>query len=148
MSNNTVKKGKNYTAYESGQRNNWPAHTVELPGLGEIPGKLFLKDIVGFTGCEISVNSMAPGTGMPIFHQHQQNEEIYIFIQGKGQLQVDGEVIEVKEGSIVRISPEGERIWRNNSDEPLLYIIIQVRENSLEQYGLGDSSVPEKAVNW
>jgi mannose-6-phosphate isomerase-like protein (cupin superfamily) len=143
-----ARTGINFTAYESGACKNWPAHKVELPGLGEIPGKLFLKEMVGFTGCEISINSMAPGAGMPIYHQHQQNEEVYIFIQGKGQVQVDGEVIDVQEGSIVRIAPNGERIWRNNSNEPLLYIIIQVRENSLIQYGLGDATVPEKSVSW
>ena len=148
MSNCKIKTGTNFTAYESGPRKDWPAHTVELPGLGEIPGKLFLKDMVGFTGCEISINSMAPGAGMPIYHQHKQNEEVYIFIQGKGQVQVDGEVIDVQEGTIVRIAPNGERIWRNNSNEPLLYIIIQVKENSLIQYGLGDATVPEKAVTW
>lgn len=146
MSECKIKKGSNFTACESGARNEWPEYTVELPGLGEIPGKLFLKDVLGFTGCEISVNSMAPGAGMPIYHQHQQNEEVYIFIQGKGQVQVDDEVIEVKEGTIVRIAPNGERTWRNNSNEPLLYIIIQARENSLTQYGLGDAIVPEKEV--
>ena len=143
-----ARKGINFTAYESGACKDWPAYTVELPGLGAIPGKLFLKDLLGFTGCEISINSMAPGAGMPIYHQHQQNEEVYIFIQGKGQVQVDGEVIDVQEGSIVRIAPNGERIWRNHSNVPLLYIIIQVRENSLTQYGLGDATVPEKAVAW
>lgn len=91
---------------------------------------------------------MAPGTGMPIYHRHQQNEEVYIFIQGKGQLQVDGEVIDAQEGSIVRISPNGERTWRNISDEPLLYIIIQMRENSLNQYGLDDATVSATEVNW
>jgi mannose-6-phosphate isomerase-like protein (cupin superfamily) len=144
----TAQKGTNFTAYESGLRKDWPDHTVELPGLGEIPGKHFLKAMLGFTGCEISINSMAPGAGMPIYHQHQQNEEVYIFIQGKGQLQVDGEVIAVQEGTIVRIAPNGERSWRNNSNEPLLYIIVQVRENSLNQYGLGDAKVPDKAVVW
>jgi mannose-6-phosphate isomerase-like protein (cupin superfamily) len=148
MSNYKIKKGSNFTAYESGALKEWPEHTVELPGLGEIPGKLFLKDAIGFTACEISLNSMAPGAGMPIYHQHQQNEEVYIFIKGKGQVQVDEEVIEVQEGSIVRIAPNGERTWRNNSNEPLLYIIIQAHDNSLTQYGLGDAIVPEKEVNW
>lgn len=147
MSNHNVKKGTNFTVYESGSRKNWPEHTVELPGL-DIPGKQFLKDMTDFTGCEISINSMAPGADMPIYHQHQQNEEAYIFIQGKGQIQVDGEVIDVQEGTVVRIAPNGERSWRNNSTEPLLYIIIQARENSLNQFGLGDALVPEKTVSW
>ena len=148
MSDCKIKKGSNFTAYESGFLKEWPEHSVEIPGLGEIPGKLFLKDALGFTGCEISLNSMAPGANMPIYHQHQQNEEVYIFIQGKGQIQIDGEVIDVEEGTIVRIAPNGERTWRNNSNEPLFYIIIQARENSLTQYGLGDAISPEKEVNW
>jgi mannose-6-phosphate isomerase-like protein (cupin superfamily) len=142
-----LKKGTNFTAYETGAKKDWPAHTVELPGL-TIPGKHFLKEMLGLTGCEISINSMAPGADMPIYHHHHQNEEVYIFIQGKGQVQVDAAVIDVQEGTIVRIAPNGERTWRNNSNEQLLYIIIQVKESSLLQYGLGDASVPEKATVW
>lgn len=147
MSNQKPRNGKNFTAYESGARKEWPDHVVQLPGL-EIPGKHFLKDKLGLTACEISVNSLKPGTDMPFYHTHQQNEEVYIFIQGKGQMQVDGEVIEVQEGTIVRIAPNGVRTWRNNSKEPLFYIVAQMKENSLIQYGLGDGVVQEKAVSW
>lgn len=147
MLNHKSRNGKNFTTYESGARKEWPDHVVQLPGL-DLPGKQFLKDKLNLTGCEISINSLKPGTGMPFYHTHQQNEEVYIFIQGKGQMQVDGEVIEVQEGTIVRIAPNGLRTWRNNSKEPLLYIIVQMRENSLNQYGLGDGVVPEKAVSW
>jgi uncharacterized cupin superfamily protein len=142
-----VIKGVNYTAFETGATSEWPEHSVELPGI-VIQGKKFLKESLGLTSCEVSINSLAPGAGMPIYHSHNQNEEIYIFIQGKGQLQVDGEVINVQEGTMVRISPDGERIWRNNSNQRLLYIIIQAKENSLVQYGLGDATIPEKTESW
>jgi len=143
-----IKSGTNFTVYESGTRKEWPDHSLEIPGLGEIHGKHFLKDMAGFTGCEISINSLPPGAGMPFHHAHEENEEVYIFIQGKGQMQIDGEILEVQEGSIVRIAPNGLRTWRNNSNEPLLYIVAQMRENSLRQYGFGDGIVPEKAVSW
>lgn len=143
-----TKKGRNFTAYEGGARKDWPNHAIELPGLGTVNGKHFLKDIADFTGCEISINSLPPGAGMPFYHQHQQNEEIYIFIEGKGQLQIDGEILDVQEGSIVRIAPNGQRTWRNNSNEPLLYIVIQMKENSLEQYGIGDGLVSTQEVAW
>ena len=145
---NQARKGNNFTAYNCGARKDWPEHTVEIPGLGTIPGKHFLKDILGLTSCEISINSMAPGAGMPIYHRHKDNEEIYIFIQGKGQVQIDGEAVDIQEGSIVRIAPGGERSWRNNSKETLQYIIVQARQDSLRQYGLNDATVPEKAVTW
>ena len=148
MSNAKTRKGNNFTSYEGGVRKDWPNHSIELPGLGKVSGKHFLKDILGFTGCEISINSLPPGAGMPFYHQHKDNEEVYIFIQGKGQMQVDDEVINVQEGSIVRIAPNGQRTWRNNSNEPLLYIVIKMKENSLRQYGLGDGIVAEKAVAW
>lgn len=143
-----IRNGTHFTAYESGARSEWPDHSLEIPGLGEIRGKHFLKDKVGLTGCEISINSLPPGVSMPFHHTHQQNEEVYVFIQGKGQMQVDGDIIDVQEGSIVRISPNGLRTWRNNSDEPLLYIVAQMRENSLNQYGIGDGVVPDQAVTW
>lgn len=144
---NKAKTGLNYAMIDTGPCDQWPDYTVELPGL-EIPGKLFVKDLLGLTGCEISINSMSPGAGMPVYHNHKQNEEVYIFIQGKGQIQIDGDILDVQEGSIVRIATEGERIWRNNSDNVLIYIIIQVKENSLIQHSINDADIPEKAASW
>ncbi len=91
---------------------------------------------------------MTPGAGMPFYHKHTLNEEAYIFLKGKGQMQVDGEIIDVSEGSIVRIAPNGERTWRNNSNEPLIFIVIQMQENSLTQHTLDDGVVIEKEVSW
>ncbi|MBR9868277.1 MAG: cupin domain-containing protein [Oceanospirillales bacterium] len=144
---NKAKTGLNYAMIDTGPCDQWPDYTVELPGL-EIPGKLFVKDLLGLTGSEISINSMSPGAGMPVYHNHKQNEEVYIFIQGKGQIQIDGDILDVQEGSIVRIATEGERIWRNNSDNVLVYIIIQVKENSLVQHGINDADIPEKSASW
>lgn len=148
MQNCTTKQGTHFAAHHSGTRSQWPDHSLEIPGLGEIRGKQFLKDKLQFTGCEISVNSLPPGAAMPIYHQHQQNEEVYIFIQGQGQMQIDGEIVDVNEGSVVRIAPSGVRTWRNNGKEPLLYIIIQMQENSLQQYGIGDGIILDQPVTW
>ncbi|PPD22714.1 MAG: cupin [Methylomonas sp.] len=148
MQNGNLKQGTHYAAYDSGAPLEWMDHTLEIQGLGEIRGKQFLKDILQFTGCEISVNSLPSGASMPVYHQHQENEEIYIFIQGQGQMQIDEEIIDVKEGSVIRIAPNGVRTWRNNGNQPLLYIIVQMRENSLRQYSIGDGIVLDKAVTW
>jgi len=143
-----AKTGEHYSAYDGGALQQWANHAVELPGLGEVRGKHFLKDLLGLTGCEISINSLPAGAGMPFHHQHKENEEVYIFIQGQGQMQIDGEVVAVRDGSIVRIAPKGLRTWRNIAEEPLVYVVIQMRANSLRQFGLGDGVIPEKAVVW
>ena len=48
-----------------------------------IPGKLFLGEALGLTSMEVSINKDAPGTGVPFFDRHKDNEETYIFIGGK-----------------------------------------------------------------
>ena len=123
-----AKRGANYTLMDCGRLQDWIGNSVEIPGLGKVQGKLFLKDLLGFTSCEMSINAMPAGQGMPFHHKHAENEEGYIFISGRGQVQVDGETMDVDEGAILRIAPGGVRTWRNNASVPLIYIVIQMRD--------------------
>lgn len=147
MSNET-KRGTNYSHYNGGSLAEWAEHKMNHPRRGEIKGKHFLKDHLDFTGCEISINSLPVGGAMPFSHQHKENEEVYIFIKGKGQMQVDHEVIDVCEGSIVRIAPNGLRTWRNTGDEPMVSICVQVRENSLRQHTFEDGIPNMDPIKW
>ncbi len=145
---NSAKTGTNFTQFESGSLKSWIENSVEIPGLGKVPGKLFLKEQMGLTSAEISINALPAGEGMPFHHTHKQNEEIYIFLNGTGQVQIDDEVLEVKEGTILKIAPNGVRTWRNNGSEMLVYLVLQMKDNSLVQWGLEDADVPEKEVAW
>jgi len=141
-------RGSNYSHYNGGSLKEWSDYKMVHPRAGKVRGKHFLKDHLDFTGCEISINSLAPGVAVPFSHQHKENEEVYVFIQGKGQMQIDHEIIDVCEGSIVRIAPEGLRTWRNNSTEPLVYIVIQVKENSLRQHTFEDGIPNTDPISW
>lgn len=77
-----------------------------------------------------------------------KKEEIYIFLRGAGKMYVDGDVSPVGEGSIVRIAPGGERCWRNTGQEPLVSIVVQVREGSLRQHTFDDGIRSERLVAW
>jgi mannose-6-phosphate isomerase-like protein (cupin superfamily) len=87
---------------------------------------------------EMSLNVLPPGKGIPILHKHERNDEVYVVLQGRGQFLVDGEVIDVSEGSVLRIAPNGVRAWRNNSDAPMYFLCIQYR---------ADSSIEGKALD-
>ena len=141
-------KTKTFGVFETGSLADWVNHSVELPGLGKIPGKLFLKEHLGLTGCEISVNALPPGEVWPLNHTHKENEEIYFFIHGSGQVQVDGETFAVREGSVVRVDPAAARVWRNNSPQMLVYLVIQMRAGSLRQSGAGDGVLVPGTVTW
>lgn len=117
-------------------------YTVATVGnLATFEGKAFVKELVGTTGMEVSFGSLANGEAVPFFHHHKQNEELYIVISGEGEFTLDGQVAAVGSGSLVRIAPAVSRCVRCTSAEPLVYICIQAKEGSLEQYTMTDGVV-------
>ncbi|MFA5330346.1 MAG: cupin domain-containing protein [Prolixibacteraceae bacterium] len=103
-----------------------------------IEGKVFLKDATKATGTEISFNSLPPKTEQPYFHIHRKNEETYIILKGFGFFQVDEDCFDIKEGSAIRVAPQGKRGICNSSDETMIYMVIQSKENSLEEHTTAD----------
>ncbi|MBL8490642.1 MAG: cupin domain-containing protein [Rhodocyclaceae bacterium] len=142
--------GSHCSVVELGALERWKDYTAEvasLPGM-QVPGKFFLHPPLGLTGMEISVNCLPAGARVPFYHAHRRHEEVYLFIRGRGQFQVDGEVIEVGEGTVLRVAPEGERTWRNNSSEDLYYIVIQAPARGLAAPGTEDGVKIERKVSW
>ncbi|MDL2223188.1 cupin domain-containing protein [Bacteroidales bacterium OttesenSCG-928-M11] len=135
MSNvNKVVENKNFTAINLGK----------LTLLSETSnGKAFLKEITKATGTEISLSVLPANTDLPFFHSHKQNEETYIILSGEGKFQVDDLSFDICEGSIVRVAPEGIRGMTNTSNDQMIYIVIQSKENSLEQYSMEDGVIQD-----
>ena len=97
-----------------------------------------LHDKLNLTGAEISINEIPAGEGASFVHAHKQNEEIYGILEGAGKVIIDGGTIDLKAGDWLRISPAGKRQFFASADTGMKYICIQVKENSLEAYSMGD----------
>ena len=140
---------KKYTLFETGEIDTWKNSSVEIPERDVVfPGKRFLKDALNLTSCEISLNSLKPGEGMPFCHSHIRNEEVYVFLKGEGEFQVDDDLFTVRAGSTLRVSPEGERAWRNTGEDDLVFLVVQAENNSLQQYTAEDANIPERKLKW
>ena len=126
-----AKHGANYSIAQPGEWEGLPRYTFQHPLIGKVPGKLFLKDVLRMTGMEVSLGVLPAGRGTPFLHAHRQNEELYIFVKGQGQCMVDGEVLDVQEGTVVRVAPAGARAWRNTGTEDLYYIVVQAKVGTL-----------------
>lgn len=135
MNKNEKIEGVNYTL-------------INVGNLGDLTEKTFLKDLTKSTATEISLSKMAPGEEVPFFHTHKKNEETYIILQGKGNFQVDDDCFSISEGSVIRVATSGKRCMRNTSDIAMIYIVVQSRENSLEEYSLGDGEIVEVEKKW
>ncbi|MCL2620767.1 MAG: cupin domain-containing protein [Defluviitaleaceae bacterium] len=119
---------------------------AQLGALSDVAGKVFMKEQLGLTGCEISISTIDAGKTSPFIHAHKQNEEIFIFLQGSGTFYIDGQMLPVKEGSMVKVKPAGKRSLK--ADDKLVYICIQAKENSLEQATREDGIIFDEEVSW
>ena len=83
-------------------------------------------------------------TAGPFFHSHRANEENYIILSGAGRFQVNDEVFDIAEGSVIRVTPGCDRNLKCTSTEPMTYICIQAREGSLGDYTMTDADMTER----
>jgi mannose-6-phosphate isomerase-like protein (cupin superfamily) len=146
----TAKTGQNFAVADLGLFSGLRQFVFAPPEVPiKVEGKVFLKQALGLTSCEISFNNLLPKVSVPFYHKHHLNEEIYIFVQGQGEFQVDGCVFPVGEGTVVRVDPEGERCIRNTSEtEFLCWIVIQSRGGSHPDQAIEDGYGVQKRVSW
>ena len=134
-----LSENTNYTAIDLGNLEELMEYSLIHPvNKKKVEGKVFLKGPTKATGSEISFNALPPKTEQPYFHVHIKNEETYIILKGYGFFQVDGECFDIKEGSVIRVAPQAVRGIANASEETMTYLVVQAKENALEEYTTND----------
>lgn len=134
-----IAESKNFTAIDFGK--------LDLV-LERANGKIFLKDATKASGTEISISILPPKTDLPIFHSHKQNEETYIILKGEGKFQVDDQCFDISEGSVIRVAPAGLRGMTNTSEQQMIYIVVQSKENSIQQWTSQDGVIQDATPLW
>lgn len=57
----------------------------------------------------MTANALAPGEQAGYWHEHAKIEEVYVFLDGRGEMGLDDDVVSVGPGSVVRV---GQGVWR------------------------------------
>lgn len=138
----------NYSAINLGKLSDLKDYVLELGSEIKIPGKVFGGQTLGATGSEFSFQVFAPGQETGFLHTHKQHEELYFFLSGKGEFQVDGNVFPIEEGSVVRVAPEGKRSVRNNGTQPLVMLCVQYCGNTFTAEDATDGNILADPVTW
>ena len=101
-----------------------------------------LKEALGLSGCELSINELPANASVPFVHSHKQNKELYLALKGGGALFAGGEETAVKKGDAIRIDPDGKRCFKAGA-QGMKFICIQTRRGSPEQYAMDDGVINE-----
>lgn len=143
-----IAAAKNFAAANMGKLNELGEYVLELGPDVKIPGKVFGGSALGATGGDFSLQMFQPGTETGFLHTHKRHEELYFFLSGNGEFQVDGQVFPVTEGSVVRVAPEGKRSVRNNGTAPLVMLCVQYAGNTFTAEDATDGVILNEPVNW
>jgi mannose-6-phosphate isomerase-like protein (cupin superfamily) len=66
----------------------------------------------------VTANAYQPGEEAGYWHTHHRVEELYVFLEGEGQMGLDDDVVDVGPGSVVRVGQEVWRTWRASPNSP------------------------------
>ena len=138
----------NFSAINVGKLSELSDYVLELGPEVKIPGKVCGGATLKATGGEFSFQLFQPGTETGFFHTHKEHEELYFFLSGKGEFQVDGQVFPIQEGSVVRVAPNGKRSVRNNGNEPLVMLCVQYRKGTFTAEDANDGCILNEPVKW
>ena len=91
--------------------------------LDDLPNWLtFLKEELNLKALGLSVARLPAGKGYTIMHQHEEQEEVYMVLSGRGIIHIDGKDISLQEGDFVNVVPESKRALKAANDSDLIFI--------------------------
>ena len=83
-------------------------------------------DLVAELGCtemRPKVWYLSPGDAMS-YHRQTEQEEFYYVLEGPGRMKIDDELMDVPEGTAVRIPPETPRQVLNDTEGEHVWLIV------------------------
>lgn len=108
----------------------------------DLPGRhlrwLVAEDRIKAQNCSSCVIRVAAGEKVRPAHSHPQGEEVIYIIRGSGRVLVNGEVAEVREGSIVLFPTGHVHMLHNTGDEEMKVICFFAPGTSLDNYKFFD----------
>ena len=132
---------KAYTIFELGSPGAWKDNvTINRISGQPMVGRRFVDRDLPLVYFGVSVNSTAPGDGAGYWHSHSVLEELYLFLDGEGELALDGEVLRVGPGTAVRVGQGVQRTWRCLPSSPVPLRWICVRGGGAPRAEIGDDT--------
>jgi mannose-6-phosphate isomerase-like protein (cupin superfamily) len=80
-------------------------------GLAPDVSARFAARELGLSRSAVSLQRLAAGATQPFGHRHKQQEELYIVLEGSGQVKLDDDVVDVRAWDAIRVAPEVTRAF-------------------------------------
>jgi len=74
----------------------------------------------------IDLSVLAPGADIGPHTHADDNEELYVVVEGRGLMSLDGQEFEVEPGDVILNRPGGSHGLRNTGEQELRIVVIEV----------------------
>lgn len=75
--------------------------------------------------CKVKQIIIKPGQS-PSYQYHFKRSEVWVIVQGKGELKINGKIKSVKKWDTIKVPVEAKHQIKNTSDEDLIFIEVQI----------------------
>ena len=139
-----------YQVTQIGALNEWRGHVGGFDRIRSRDGRRIVDHELTMQYIGLSANALEPGEEAGYWHAHSRVEELYVFLEGSGQMGVGDEVIDVGPGSVVRV---GQNVWRTWRATPghsaqLRWLCIRAGGERLPRSPDDSSRAPDRPMPW
>ncbi len=107
-----------YELHEIGPMDTWHDHFGGFAPERSWDGRRVVDHEMKMQYIGMTSNALLPGGEAGYWHTHSRVEELYVFLEGRGQMGLDDDVVDVGPGSLVRVGQGIWRTWRAHPDSP------------------------------
>ncbi len=107
-----------YEVLELGGLDQWRAHHGGFRPTTSRDGRRVVDHELEMQYIGMTANALEPGEVAGYWNTHARVEELYVFLEGRGQMGLDDEVVDVGPGTVVRVGQDVWRTWRAHPESP------------------------------
>ncbi len=116
-----------YQVTQLGDPDQWRAHYGGFVPDRSREGRRVVDHELPMQFIGMTANALVPGEEAGYWHSHDSDEELYVFLSGRGQMGLDDDVVDVIAGSCIRVGQGVMRTWRclPDSETELRWLCIR-----------------------
>lgn len=139
-----------YQVTEIGGLDDWRAHYGGFAPSRSRDGRRVVDHELTMQYIGMTANALQSGEEAGYWHAHSRVEELYVFLEGQGQMGLDDDVVDVRAGSVVRVGQDVWRTWRAHPDSPgeLRWLCIRAGGEQLPHLPDDSKRDPDRPMPW
>ena len=141
---------QNYEVTSIGALDEWRSHFGGFSEAKSRDGRRVVDHELTMQYIGLTANALVPGEQAGYWHTHAKVEELYVFLEGRGQMGLDDDVVDVSAGSAVRVGQGVWRTWRAHPDSPgeLRWLCIRAGGEQLPHLPSDSTRDDDRAMPW